>query len=269
MTYFKSAVGMILAATLFTGCGNGRAPTDDASGQPFALYEDSKLKPTVGGAKSGAAEKVSAREVLASRHFSLLALSREEAAWLDRHAYPTQEEMDALPTYDIEALESAMRDRRDAKAAALVGHRRLLDGNVDAAVFAFGRGAELGSLYARQQLAIAMAQSVTGLPVEDLWQADQGNIQVMVAQLEVAKMLGDHRAQAYIDQFTTNFDWRGYGQHVLTQTAEFMRQYGEGARARGERAMGPDPRPNADAWAQLESDPNGFVTVYERRPTSL
>lgn len=209
---------------------------------------------------------VAASEVLNSRHSTLMALSPDEAAWLDRHGYPTPEEMEMLSSHDLRALEDAMRNRRDPKAAALVGHRRLLDGDIDGAWSAFAAGSELGSLYARQEMALIATQRLTGLPRDSLSQADQGNLMVMVAQLEVAKLLGDHRAQDYIDRYASTLDWKRYGKHVLTQTAEFMRQYGEGARARGERPLGPDPRPNADAWSRLSSDPNAMVTVYERAP---
>ena len=203
-------------------------------------------------------------DILASPHSSLLALSAEEAGWLARHDYPTPEEMNALRTYDLTALESAMRNRRDPKAAALVGHLRALRGDIDGAASAFGVGANLGSLYAWQQLALVGTQKATGLPVTALAQADQGNLGIMVSQLEVARMLGDHRAQAMIDRLAVNFDWDVYGKHVLTQTAIFMDQYGEYARATGARVVGPDPRPNAQLWEQLRTDPDAMVNVYTR-----
>lgn len=259
-------IAILIAAT--AACANEESPVGDPSAGDVTLSREAQpAAPSIRNSTSAETTTVAAMDVLVAQHSSLLALSAEEAAWLDRHGYPTAEELEALSTYDIRELENAMRNRRDRKAASLVGHRRMLDGDIHGAASAFAAGADLGSLYARQQLAISTAQSVTGLPLDKLWQADQGNLQVMVAQLEMAKMLGDHRAQSYIDRFTTNFDWQRYGKHVLTQTAEFMRQYGEGARARGERAMGPDPRPNADAWARLQSDPDGLVTVYRRKPT--
>lgn len=209
-------------------------------------------------------EHVSGADVLTSKRSNLLALSEDEAAWLDRHGYPTPAELDALLTYDIEELSSATRNRRSQKAAALLGHRKMSEGDMEGAWAAFAAGSNLGSLYARQQMAIVSAHRVTGLPIDKLAQADQGNLGVMVAQLEVARMLGDHRAQALIDRYATNFDWDYYGKHVLTQTAIFMDQYGEYARARGERVKGPDPRPNAEAWSKLQEDPSALVTVYTR-----
>lgn len=210
---------------------------------------------------------VPASEVLSAKYPSLLALSEEEVAWLDRHGYPTQAEMDALHTYDVEELSSATRNKKSQKAAALLGHRKMMDGDVPGAWAAFAAGASLGSLHAMQQMAIVSTHRSTGLPIDDLAQADQGNLGVLVSRLEVARMLGDHRAQALIDRYATNFDWNHYGKHVLTQTAIFMDQHGEFARARGERVQGPDPRPNAEAWAKLQEDPSALVKLYTRGRT--
>lgn len=209
-------------------------------------------------------EYVPASEILNAKHPALLALSAEEAAWLDRQDYPTPKEMDALLVYDVEELTSATRNQKSQKAAVLLGHRELMDGDVEGAWAAFSTGANLGSLYAMQQLAMINAHQATGLPIEDLAEADQGNLGVMVAQFEVARMLGDHRAQALIDRYSVNFDWDHYGKHVLRQTGIFMDQYGEFARARGEPVRGPDPRPNAAAWDQLKKDPDALVQVYTR-----
>lgn len=211
---------------------------------------------------------VNAEEMLSSPHSNLFALSVEEARWLERHGYPTADELASLAMSDLAGLEETMRNRKDPKAAVLVGHLRERQGDIDGAVSAFAFGANLGSLYARQQLAIAATQEVTGLPASDLaMQADQGNLGVMISQLEVARMLGDHRAQALIDRFAVNFSWDKYGQHVLKQTSIFMDQYGEYARATGSRAVGPDPRPNAGMWAKLQEDRGALVTVYTRQPS--
>ena len=220
--------------------------------------------PRKGDVASVTGAQLKGGDLLSSRSPGLHALTAEEANWLARHGYPTAEELDALATYDLDTLEASMRNRRDPKAAALVGHARALRGDIDGAVSAFAYGADLGSLYARQQLAIAATQQATGLPVAQLADADQGNLGILVSQLEVARMLGDHRAQALIDRYAVNFDWNAYGKHVLAQTAIFMDQYGEYARTTGSRAIGPDPRPNAVQWAQLERDPDALVTVYTR-----
>lgn len=183
---------------------------------------------------------------------------------MDRHGYPTQAELASIHSFDVDALEDAMRNRGDKKSAALLGHRLVADGDVDGALAAFSKGAKLGSLHARQQFAIYSAHRITGLPVEDLAAADQGNLGVLIASIEVARLLGDHRAKALIDQYGENFYWDMYGKQVMTQVGILMDQYGEYTTARGERSIGPDPRPNAERWASLSDNPRALVTVYTR-----
>src|SRR5690606_9993621 len=131
-------------------------------------------------------EKVPGIRVLESKYPSLLALSSEEAAWLDRNGYPTQEEMDALPTYDVNALENGLRERKELKAAALLGHRLMLDGDMDGAWAAFAAGANLGSLYARQQMAIVGAHRIASMSPREDAASDPAILGPMIAQLHVA-----------------------------------------------------------------------------------
>lgn len=257
--------GILMMSAGCDGDATPEAESTQASAKPGRQVARTSSARISGTDSDTYAEKyVPASEVLNAEHPALLALSAEEAAWLDRQDYPTSKEMDALLTYDVEELTSATRNQKSRKAAVLLGHRELMDGDVEGAWAAFSTGANLGSLYAMQQLAMINTHQATGLPMEDLAEADQGNLGVMVAQLEVARMLGDHRAQALIDRYSVNFDWDHYGKHVLRQTGIFMDQYGEFARARGEPVRGPDPRPNAAAWDQLKQDPDALVKVYTR-----
>lgn len=208
---------------------------------------------------------VAATEVLSAEHQSLIALSEAEAAWLDRNGYPTEVELNGIASADIQALEAAMRDRRDGKSAALVGARRLHDGNLSGAISAFARGAELGSLYARQELAFAELMDSTGLPRDALNETvDQASLTTFVAQMEVAQIMGDHRAKANVARYAGNFDWSTNSRAVLSQVVEFMRQHAADAAVRGVRATGPDLRPNADEWLQLPVDQNARVVMYGR-----
>lgn len=196
---------------------------------------------------------------------SVVALSAAEAAWLDRHGYPTEAELQAVDSFDIAALEGAMRDRRDSKSAALVGARRLRDGDLAGASSAFARGSELGSLYARQELAFVELMTATGLPQDSLHETrDQASLTTFVAQMEVARIMGDHRAQANIERYASNFDRQSNSQAVLSQVVELMRQFGADAAVRGVSATGPDLRPNAAEWTQLKVDPNARIVVYRR-----
>ncbi|MGE0209011.1 MAG: hypothetical protein AB7S42_07715, partial [Lysobacteraceae bacterium] len=74
---------------------------------------------------------------------------------------------------------------------------------------------------------------------------------ILMAHLEVARMLGDHNAQYLMDQYLPSFDPRRNAYAVQRQVAEFMRQFGEGARLLGVPPPGPDPRPNAGLWQDL------------------
>lgn len=208
---------------------------------------------------------VPAVEVLSAGHRNLIALSEAEAAWLNRNGYPTEDELEQIASLDIRALESAMRDRRDGKSAALVGARRLHEGNLAGAISAFARGSELGSLYARQELAKAELMAATGLPQNSLHEAaDQASLTTFVAQMEVARIMGDHRAKDNIARYAGEFDWTSNSRAVLAQVVESMRQYAADAAVRGVPAAGPDLRPNADLWLQLKTDPKGSVVVYRR-----
>jgi len=205
-----------------------------------------------------------ALELLSSPHSSLHALSFEEALWLERHGYPTAEEIQSVMEYDRERLSHAVRNAKDKKAAALLGHRLLEEGDVGRALAAFQAGADLGSLYARQQLAIVSVHRVTGLPLDEVANADNGNLSVLIAQLEVTRMLGDHRAGTLVEEYGRNFDWRSHGRGVVRQSAQIMNAYGQYARDTGMPPAGPDPRPNAARWAELQADPDALVTVYRR-----
>jgi hypothetical protein len=209
--------------------------------------------------------KVSARELLASESSTLLALSPEEARWLDAHGFPTAEELAAVASMDTEALEAAVRNGRDARAAALLGIQRLLADDLHGASVAFAVGSSHGSLFAREQLAIVDLQRAVGLSREQLantFMHDQ--LAVFAGQIEVAKMLGDHRAQVYLDRYAGAMDASRHADDVLRHAAEFMRQHGEDARVRGVAATGPDPRPNAGLWKEMQERPDMQVAVYDR-----
>lgn len=256
-------ITVLLAAFLMVACGE--RPLE-------AEVEPSSEPASDGGRHARTAESparrptpVAASEVLWAEHQSLIALSEAEAIWLDRNGYPTEAELNGIASADIQALEAAMRDRRDGKSAALVGTRRLQDGDLPGAISAFARGAELGSLYARQELAFAELMDSTGLPRDALHETvDQASLTMFVAQMEVAQIMGDHRAKANIARYAGNFDWSTNSRAVLSQVVEFMRQHAADAAVRGVRATGPDLRPNEDEWLQLQVDQNARVVVHGR-----
>lgn len=256
-------IGIFLAVFMMVAC----------SERPLEMEVEPSSKPTSIGAHHARTpaslgrrpKTMAAMEVLSAEHQSLIALSDAEAAWLDRNGYPSEAELIGIASADIKMLEASMRDRRDGKSAALVGKRRLQDGDLSGAISAFARGAELGSLYARQELALAELMDSTGLPRDALHETvDQASLTTFVAQMEVAQIMGDHRAKANIARFAGNFDWSTNSRAVLSQVVEFMRQHASDAAVRGVRATGPDLRPNEDEWLQLQVDQGARVGVYGR-----
>ena len=204
-------------------------------------------------------------ELLEDADATLAALSQAEAAWLKRNNYPSQHELEVLGSLDIKVLEASMRNNRDGKAAALVGLRRLRDGDLPGAMSALARGAERGSLYARQELALVQLMAASGLPREKLHEAtDQPSLSLFVAHLKVAEILGDHRATASVTRYASNLEWASQAESVLAQVVELMRQHSADAARRGVRATGPDLRPNREAWASIQQNPDQFVRLYPR-----
>lgn len=174
----------------------------------------------------------------------LAALSEDEAAWLEKHYYPTPEDLARLSELDTEAL----RGTNDPRMAMLHGLALLEQGNIGGAMAVLRKAATLGSIYAWEQLGIAnynyALETLGGDPIGD-------HAIILMAHLEVARMLGDHNAQYLMDQYLPSFDHRRNAYAVQRQVAEFMRQFGEGARLLGVPPPGPDPRPNAGLWQDL------------------
>lgn len=257
----------LLACALATGCDStSNADAEVRARSSPVDSSDSNGKSSTQKAEVAGVRRVGTEELFATPGSALLALSVEEAAWLDRHGYPTLAELAALQSYDPDLLEDAARNRGDMKSAALLGHRLAEGGDIGGAIAAFSNGANLGSLYARQQHALHSALRATQLPIDQLANSDQGTLGILLSRLEVARLLGDHRAGALIEQYGANFNWDQYGKGVLAQVATFMDQYGAHARARGRRPVGPDPRPNAELWDELQGQSGSLVTVYTRNP---
>lgn len=190
------------------------------------------------------------------------ALSKEEAWWLVEHGFPTAQELDAVPHLDVETLSRAMHDG-NGKAAALLGHVRAQQGDFSGASAAFARGAQLGSIYAMEQHAVHELLEWSDVRNGRIVASPAGHKALFVAKLEVAKMLGDHRADYYIQKYARDVDMSRYGDDILAQAVEYMRQYGM-----SEAPRAPDPRPNADLWEQVENaDPSTMVSIHGRPST--
>lgn len=224
----------------------------DTSSTPQALRHSS----------SPVVEAQTASAVLGSDLAVIGALSKEEAHWLERNGFPTAEELDALPSLDEKKLFLAMH-QGNGKAAALLGHKRAAHDDLIGASSAFARGAQLGSLYAREQHALVELMRVSEVRDGQIVAFPSEHDVVLAARMEVARMLGDHRAEQYIEKFAANVDRTRYSDDILGLTREFMRQYGA-----TESPRAPDPRPNADLWKELESaPPSSMVSLYQRPST--
>jgi len=190
---------------------------------------------------------LNAAEVRSAPNPELLALSEDEAAWLDRHAYPTPEELQMIHSFDAEVLEDRLRTHRDAKAGVLLGHQLMANGDFQRAVSVLGAAATTGSIYAMQQHGIARLERARAEGMSDAgWQL------AFVATMEMSRMLGDHNADILIQRHAPDFDRRRHADAILRQVNAYMSQHGAEAQLRGRRATGPDPRPNVHEWRRLE-----------------
>ncbi len=181
--------------------------------------------------------------VLFSRDPRLLALSEEEAAWLDKHYYPTQEDLDSLSGIDVDALSGT----KDPKLAVLQGLALIEHGQLSAAASVLDKATALGSIYAYEEAAIAEYNLMN----ERLGGSSLDGQNILMARLEVARILGDHTVQYLIDTHLPGYDVRRNAYAVQQYVTEFMRQLGENARHLGVQSPGTDPRPNAELWSDL------------------
>jgi hypothetical protein len=189
------------------------------------------------------------------------ALSDKEADWLKRNGFLSHEELRDLQALGERALLERSREKGDMAAATALGILRLRNGNTAGAIRSLDRAARSGSLYALEQLAYAeLLDFQTGPGQRDI--ASEQNAQALfVARMEQARIMGDHRVDFYIEQVATGLDRQRYGDQILRQTTEFIRQVGSDAATRGVPAQGPDARPNIDLWQAAAAGPNGVISA--------
>ncbi len=200
---------------------------------------------------------VAVNEIQANPNAILMALSPEEAAWLDRHGYPTEEELARVPFLSLQELERR-HDNGDRKASVLLAHKFLEEGDRDMAFAAFGGAAQKGSIYAREQAAIAnrgrnpdpaLAHEYVGFMLD----------------MELARIFGDHRVDALIRRELPAGAVDAYVRaSVLASLPAQLQLIAEDAKMRGVPMPVPEPRPNADLWDQIDAGSVTEVTVYAR-----
>lgn len=270
----RLSLWLVTIALLAAGSACSRsAPSDEGAGtgteeaRPVHDQMPSHASPprvtsAMGGSSNAASSLLlKSPDVLGMPNPELLALSIEEAEWLDKHGYPTAEELQLLDTFDSHELELRLRNQRDGKAGALLGHQLIERGDHAKAAAVLAASASTGSLYAYQLLGVAQLErrrASGGFT--------QSSEALFVARMEVARMLGDHNVDMLIRRYAPDFDRKRHAAAVLAQVAEFMRQRGADAQIRGIPAMGPDPRPNSQEWRRLEVATSvDEFEVYDRR----
>lgn len=201
---------------------------------------------------------ISAADFLASEHPELSALSPQEATWLRRHGYPTVSDLQQVPGLSVRDLWQRA-NAGNLVADALLGHKYLGDGDAGMAAAAFSAAALHGSLYAREQSAIvdrnrnpdpALAQEYVGFALE----------------MELARILGDHRVDTIIRrELPAGAIDDNVRAGVLHNLPAQLQLIAEDAKLRGAPPQVPDPRPNADIWAQIDAGTATEVTIYPRQ----
>jgi len=190
----------------------------------------------------------------------LIALSPDERDWLARHKFPSHDELNKAKSVPDDQLRSATTD---PYAQTLWGMRLMERGRYMGAAAVLERAATRGSIYAYEQAAIAQLQDAKASG-----QLTTADANVFRARIEVARILGDHRAIGLVDQYLPNYNSAANARAVQQYTTEFMRQLGSSAQTQGITMGGPDPRPNAQLWADLQKLGNSgggqdLTSVYD------
>lgn len=200
-------------------------------------------------------------EEISAMNPALVALSPEEARWLYRHGYPTQDELDALPATSHDELLRRAR-AGDVRALVLEGLKLEMEGDLSGAFATLSVAAQRGSLYAREKLG-----EVT-LREERLHagSAQVGDFAQYHLYMQIAKVFGDHRVDAMIERtLPSNLSpelRRQLDESALASLPAQLQSIANDARLRGVPQPAPDPRPNVDIWAQLENGTLLEAPVY-------
>lgn len=236
----------------------GQQPYSDAMAQLKAQRDASALASI---RKPPQQRRLTVREAFAGDP-RLIALSVEEAAWMDRHHYPKAADLAEAASIDPRQLAGARDPRRLSMAGAAFRKR----GQYLLAMSQYFDAGAHGALYAYQQGAVAER----ALYEERFGPADRDRAGVLRARLEVPLALGDHTVQYLIDTEMADVDAMASPRHVQIQSREFLRALAEDARLKGLPPPSVDPRPNAAQWNDLyqlsrSGAADDLVTLYERQ----
>lgn len=257
-------IAFVLVASLAVAGCKEQPANDEARNAGIRTAEPTAAPVVAARAKPAArASWVEKSRILAADP-AFTALSAAEADWLKRNGFLSHEESRRLQALGERALLERSRDRGDMAAATALGMLRLRSGDARGAAISFDIAARSGSLHALEQLAYAELQDARTAS-GTLDRVSEENAQALfVARMEQARIMGDHRVDFYIEQVAGGLDRQRYGDQILRQTTEFMRQMGEDAAIRGVPARGPDARPNIDLWRAAALDPQGSISATMR-----
>lgn len=214
----SGSLAFLAIASLLSAFESSTSPADSKpsteASAPIASQADE-----IGSAPGSvpAQQRVMAAEDILSSDPAFVALSVEEAEWLEANGFPTQAEINALASYDPAELLARSRELRDQKATTLLGLRRMMDGDYRRAVGSLAYASNLGSLYAREQMAFAELKSIHGYEAGQESRIPADAKATFVARMEVARILGDHRVDQYIDKVAGDLDRSKYGDYILKE----------------------------------------------------
>lgn len=268
---------IVLALIVVTALATGIAYSISRKSSTSTFITDASPLGTYVRQGKGIRERISAprkdsgRVVTARMHSSavlaqdqrMIALSPAEAEWLRKHYYPSKTELENLDSLDMDAL----RGTRDPMSATLLGLAAIARGNTPGSSGILQNAATMGSIYAYEESAIAEYQ----LTLQRLGPAARASAEDSLrAKIEVAKILGDHRAGTLLGKYIPDYNDNSSAGIVQQYTTEYLRQLGNNAQLLGAPPPGPDPRPNLEQWNDLEklqqAGTSEMVDVYSVRP---
>jgi hypothetical protein len=235
--------------------------TEDAA---TATAADSSLPSTSSAATAVGTSKGVSLDIALTEFKSLnpviTPLDEKEAQWLKKHGYPTAEEIANLDLMSDSELAKGVA-KRDPMASVFRGLKAEKAGDIRSAATNFDIAAGRGSIYARQRQAeLRRAASLAAMPNLDPYNYNASYL----TQLELAKYMGDHRANeaqaARVLPSNTRFDL--YSRDVLYRFQALLGQYNTQYEREYGRMPKPEPRPNAAQWERIDRGELVTVTIY-------
>lgn len=224
---------------------------------PEAVLDADAVPRSTPASSTAQPERMLVSDIVANPESGLLALSAEEADWLRRHGYPTEEELAMVPFLSMETLR-ARHEQGDVIATVLMGHKYRQEGELGKAAAAFYAAASRGSLYARMQSGLANHE-----------RNPEYGYMPLVMEAKLAQILGDHRIGAELRRVLpakalSSFEERDALSNALTQ----LQMMAQNRRMAGEPNLSIDMRPNLDVWQRVDAGTVADVLVYPRPGSS-